>query len=41
MGAEFKDYDNDGRPDIFFTALAGETFPLFRNAGKGSFTDAT
>ena len=41
MGAEFKDYDNDGRPDILFTALAGETFPLFRNAGKGSFTDAT
>ncbi len=41
MGAEFKDYDNDGRPDILFTALAGETFPLFRNAGKGNFTDAT
>jgi enediyne biosynthesis protein E4 len=41
MGAEFKDYDNDGRPDILFTALAGETFPLFRNAGKGNFNDAT
>ena len=41
MGAEFKDYDNDGRPDILFTALAGETFPLFRNAGKGNFIDAT
>ena len=41
MGAEFKDYDNDGRPDIFVTALAGETFPLFRNAGKGNFIDAT
>jgi hypothetical protein len=41
MGAEFKDYDNDGRPDILFTALAGETFPLFRNAGNGNFTDAT
>jgi enediyne biosynthesis protein E4 len=41
MGAEFKDYDNDGRPDIFFTALAGETFPVFRNAGKGNFVDAT
>ena len=27
MGAEFKDYDNDGRPDIFVTALAGETYP--------------
>lgn len=41
MGAEFKDYDNDGLPDIFVTALAGETFPVFRNLGKGAFTDAT
>jgi hypothetical protein len=41
MGAEFKDYDNDGRPDILFTALAGETFPVFRNAGGGNFADAT
>jgi enediyne biosynthesis protein E4 len=41
MGAEFKDYDNDGLPDLFVTALASETFPLFRNLGKGSFLDAT
>ncbi len=41
MGADFRDYDNDGWPDIFFTALSGETFPLFHNDGKGSFTDAT
>ena len=41
MGAEFKDYDNDGLPDIFVTALAGETFPLFRNHGRGNFVDAT
>jgi hypothetical protein len=41
MGADFRDYNNDGRPDITVTALAGETFPLFRNAGKGSFADAT
>jgi hypothetical protein len=41
MGTEFKDYDNDGLPDIFVTALAGETFPVFRNSGKGSFVDAT
>jgi hypothetical protein len=41
MGVEFKDYDNDGLPDLFVTALAGETFPLFHNAGKGNFTDAT
>ena len=41
MGAEFKDYDNDGLPDIVVTALAGETFPVFRNRGKGNFVDAT
>jgi hypothetical protein len=41
MGAEFKDYDNDGLPDLFVTALAGETFPVFRNIGKGGFADAT
>ncbi|HTP32241.1 MAG TPA: CRTAC1 family protein [Candidatus Acidoferrales bacterium] len=41
MGVEFKDYDNDGLPDLFITALAGETFPVFRNQGKGNFADAT
>lgn len=41
MGADFRDYDNDGLPDLAVTALAAETFPLFRNTGKGSFTDAT
>lgn len=41
MGAEFKDYDNDGLPDVFVTALSGETFPVFRNLGKGAFADAT
>jgi enediyne biosynthesis protein E4 len=41
MGADFRDWDNDGQPDLIFTALAAETFPLFRNAGKGLFNDAT
>jgi enediyne biosynthesis protein E4 len=41
MGADFRDYDNDGLPDLTVTALAGETFPLFRNLGKGMFQDAT
>ena len=41
MGADFRDYDNDGLPDILLCALSGETFPLFRNRGKGSFLDAT
>jgi hypothetical protein len=41
MGADFRDYDNDGRPDITIVALANETFPLFRNEGAGMFRDAT
>ena len=41
MGADFRDYDNDGLPDLNVTALAGETFPLFKNLGKGLFQDAT
>ena len=41
MGTDFRDYNNDGLCDINVTALAGETFPLFRNTGKGSFMDAT
>ena len=40
MGADFRDIDNNGLPDIAVTALAGETFPLFRNQGRGSFADA-
>jgi enediyne biosynthesis protein E4 len=41
MGVEFKDMDNDGRPDIEFVALENETFPLFRNLGKQGFADVT
>src|SRR5437773_5100526 len=41
MGADFRDYDNDGLPDLIVTALARETFPLFRNEGKGFFRDST
>ena len=41
MGVEFRDYDNDGRPDLHVTALAGETFPLFHNDGGGQFSDRT
>ena len=41
MGADFNDVDNDGLPDIVFTALSGESFPLFRNTGSGSFRDVT
>ncbi|MDE0166134.1 MAG: FG-GAP-like repeat-containing protein [Bryobacterales bacterium] len=41
MGMDFRDYDNDSLPDIIFTALVGETFPVFRNEGGGVFRDAT
>ena len=35
MGVDCGDIDNDGYPDIAFVALDNETFPLFRNTGKG------
>jgi enediyne biosynthesis protein E4 len=41
MGVDFRDVDGDGLPDIFFTALANETYPLYRNLGKGLFADVT
>ena len=41
MGADARDFDNDGRPDIFQTALDGETMPLFRNRGGMTFEDWT
>jgi enediyne biosynthesis protein E4 len=39
MGADFRDLDNDGYPDIFQTAMYGDTFPLFKNLGDGFFND--
>lgn len=41
MGVDFRDYDNDGLPDIHVTALNRQTFPLFRNSGDGLFEDMT
>ncbi len=41
MGADARDIDNDGLPDLFQTALANETFPLFKNVGRGMFEDVT
>jgi hypothetical protein len=36
MGVDFRDYNNDGYPDIAFVALDNQTFPLFLNKlGKG------
>lgn len=42
MGADFRDFDNDGRPDLIFTAMINDTFPLFRNTGMSPvFEDET
>ncbi|HYL65138.1 MAG TPA: CRTAC1 family protein [Candidatus Methylomirabilis sp.] len=42
MGADFRDFDNDGRPDLIFTAMINDTYPLFRNIGKSPmFEDYT
>jgi len=41
MGADFRDIDNDGRPDIFQAAMFGDTFPFYRNLGNGQFEDVT
>ena len=41
MGVDARDIDNDGYSDIVFAALDYETFPIFRNLGKGAFADIT
>jgi enediyne biosynthesis protein E4 len=41
MGVDFKDVDNDGRPDLWHTAVENESFPLFHNAGGGQFVEQT
>jgi hypothetical protein len=40
MGTDFRDIDNDGKPDIFVVGMVSDTFPLFRNHGK-YFEDVT
>jgi len=39
-GASFADVDNDGDPDLFVTSVRTGNL-LFRNDGKGHFTDVT
>lgn len=41
MGADFRDLNNDGRPDLVVTALEGETFPVFLNLGNGFFSESS
>ncbi len=41
MGLDFRDYNNDGYPDIAYVALNNQTFPLLQNTGKGDFKEVT
>jgi Tfp pilus assembly protein PilF len=41
MGADFRDYDNDGSEDLFVTNLTNERFLLFRNLGGRQFGDVS
>src|SRR5258708_4450687 len=41
MGLDFRDYNNDGYPDIVFVALPNQTFPIFQKTGKGDFKEVT
>lgn len=38
MGVAFRDYDNDGRPDIIVTNLAKQIYAVYHNDGHGSFS---
>jgi hypothetical protein len=41
MGLDFRDYNNDGYPDIAYVALKSQTFPIYLNTGKGDFVEVT
>ncbi len=41
MGLDFRDFNNDGYPDIAYVALNNQTFPLLQNTGKGDFQEVT
>jgi hypothetical protein len=41
MGLDFRDFNNDGNPDIAYVALNRQTFPILKNTGKGDFVEVT
>ncbi len=42
MGVDFRDYDNDGKPDLIVTGMVNDSYQLFRNLGSdGLFDDFT
>ncbi len=38
MGVDFRDYDNDGKPDIIVTNLARQVYAVYHNDGNSSFS---
>jgi hypothetical protein len=41
MGLDFRDFDNDGYPDIAYVALSKQTFPLLKNMAGREFREVT
>lgn len=41
MGLDFRDFNDDGFPDIIYVALNKQTFPVLQNTGKGEFKEVT
>jgi hypothetical protein len=41
MGLDFRDFDNDGYPDIAYVALSKQTFPLLKNMKGREFREVT
>jgi hypothetical protein len=41
MGLDFRDFNNDGYPDIVTVALNNQTFPIFQNMGGQRFEEIT
>jgi enediyne biosynthesis protein E4 len=40
MGGDFRDFDNDGKPDLVVSGILNDSFLLFQNLGSRSFDDA-
>lgn len=38
MGVDFRDYDNDGRPDVIVTDLARQMYAVYHNDGNSLFS---
>lgn len=41
MGLDFRDFDNDGYPDLAYVALSKQTFPLLKNLDGREFRELT